>query len=164
MPLSRTPVRPARSVRRAAFARHARPWGLALALLAGPLSARAQEAGPVHRDLTGLSPEGAPDAVRVERLAGDSLATGFLIEVPRGVPPHEHRWHSETVYVLSGRGRMRLGADTLSIGPGSYLFIPATTPHAVWTTSEEPLKVLSVQAPRFTGADRWPVPDSGGRP
>jgi mannose-6-phosphate isomerase-like protein (cupin superfamily) len=152
------------AVRHPAFARAARGGCLVLALLAGALSARAQDAGPVHLHLPGLSPEGPPDAVRVQRLAGDSLATGFLIDVPRGVPPHEHRWHSETVYVLSGRGRVRLGNDTLSVGPGSYLFIPATTPHAVWTTSEEPLKVLSVQAPRFTGADRWPVPEPESRP
>jgi mannose-6-phosphate isomerase-like protein (cupin superfamily) len=149
------------ALRHAAFARAAWLW---IALLAGTLSATAQEAVPVHHRLIGLSPEGPPDAVRVERLAGDSLATGFLIEVPRGVPPHQHLGHSETVYVLSGRGRMRLGNDTLSIGPGSYLFIPARTPHAVWTTSEEPLKVLSVQAPRFTGADRWPVPEWDERP
>jgi mannose-6-phosphate isomerase-like protein (cupin superfamily) len=152
------------ALRHAAFARTPRGAWVLIALLAGALSARAQDAGPVHLHLPGLSPEGPPDAVRVQRLAGDSLATGFLIDVPRGVPPHEHRWHSETVYVLSGRGRVRLGNDTLSIGPGSYLFIPATTPHAVWTTSEEPLKVLSVQAPRFTGADRWPVPEPEGRP
>jgi mannose-6-phosphate isomerase-like protein (cupin superfamily) len=70
------------------------------------------------------------------------------------VPLHKHRDHTETIYVLAGKGMFQQGDNQYEIGPGDYLRIPKNTPHAVTVLSEEPLKVLSVQAPEFLGKDR----------
>jgi mannose-6-phosphate isomerase-like protein (cupin superfamily) len=44
--------------------------------------------------------------------------------------------------------------ERFMIGPGDYITIKKKSWHAVKVTSEEPLKVLSVQAPEFLGNDR----------
>ena len=63
--------------------------------------------------------------------------------------------HSEHVVVLSGKATMKLGDKTFPIKKGDVVFIPKNTVHSVIATSKnEPLKVLSVQAPYFDGADR----------
>ena len=46
------------------------------------------------------------------------------------------------------------GDTKMEVGPGDYLRIPKNTPHAVTVLSEEPMKVLSIQAPEFLGEDR----------
>jgi len=58
------------------------------------------------------------------------------------------------VYVLEGTGMMQLGDPTLVITSGSYINIPKNTVHSVKVTSDTPMKVLSIQSPKFTGKDR----------
>lgn len=103
--------------------------------------------------------QGDSTEIQVERLAGDSLTTSFLIGIPQRVATHYHAAHSEHVYVLHGSGRMWMGGDTLMIGPGDYVFIPAQTPHGVEVMGNGLLKVISIQAPEFDGTDRVMVPD-----
>jgi mannose-6-phosphate isomerase-like protein (cupin superfamily) len=87
-------------------------------------------------------------------LHADSACSSFLICVPRSVPPHFHVHHTEHVSVLSGEGTMRLGDSTFTVAAGRSIVIPKGTVHAVVTTSIEPLRVISVQAPYFDGTDR----------
>lgn len=94
------------------------------------------------------------DAIKVVKIAGDSLTTSFLIEISSEVKKHLHKEHSETIYVLEGEGQMLLGEKTIKIKTGNYIFIPKNTPHKVEVTSKNPMKVLSVQAPFFDGKDR----------
>jgi mannose-6-phosphate isomerase-like protein (cupin superfamily) len=96
--------------------------------------------------------------ITVERLAGDSLTTSFLIQITDEVPLHYHAVHSEHVYILSGRGKFVLNSDTTSVSEGMYMFIPAQSHHSVKVTSEDPMRVLSIQCPEFTGKDRIKVP------
>jgi mannose-6-phosphate isomerase-like protein (cupin superfamily) len=49
---------------------------------------------------------------------------------------------------------MQLGEQIKAIKKGDFIFIPKNTFHAVKTTSEIPLKVISLQAPFFDGTDR----------
>ena len=67
---------------------------------------------------------------------------------------HYHQDHAETVYILEGTGTMTLGEDTIQVKAGDFIYIPPGTHHSVVVTSEEPMKVLSVQAPEFKGVDR----------
>ena len=92
--------------------------------------------------------------IRVERIAGDSLATSFMIWVKDTVETHKHEWHSETIYVIEGEAAMYLNDTSLIIKPGDVVFIPKNTWHAVKVNSIRPLKVLSVQSPGFDGKDR----------
>ncbi|MBK8497747.1 MAG: cupin domain-containing protein [Flavobacteriales bacterium] len=92
--------------------------------------------------------------VQVTPLFSDSLSSSFHICIPREVKPHLHRYHTEHVLVLEGEGSMLLGDSTFSIGAGHVIIIPMGTRHAVRTTSDVPLRVISVQAPFFDGSDR----------
>jgi mannose-6-phosphate isomerase-like protein (cupin superfamily) len=105
-------------------------------------------------DLQGLD---SSANIQVKALFGDSLVSSFYIEIQKDVPAHFHRSHSEHVYVLTGQGCMRMADSSFAISSGDLIFIPKGTPHSVRTTSTDPLRVISIQAPRFLGTDRVPV-------
>lgn len=121
----------------------------ALPLLAQPCAAQ-------RFDLS-VAPCGDGPANAVQALHSDSLASSFLICIPREVKAHYHAAHTEHVVVLEGEGELLLGDSLIAIRPGDIVAIPRGTAHAVRTRSEGPLRVLSVQAPRFDGSDRVPV-------
>lgn len=87
-------------------------------------------------------------------LFNDSLASSFCIIIKNEVKPHKHQYHSEHVYVVEGEGQMKLGNQEFKIKKNDFIFIPKNTVHSVKTTSKEPLKVISIQAPFFDGKDR----------
>lgn len=122
---------------------------IALPLLAQPCAAQ-------RFDLS-VAPCGDGPANAVRALHTDSLASSFLICIPREVKAHYHAAHTEHVVVLEGEGELLLGDSLIAIRPGDIIAIPRGTVHAVRTRSEGPLRVLSVQAPRFDGSDRVPV-------
>ena len=108
-------------------------------------------------EIVKLSDITMPDDVEnvyVKKLSSDPHSTDFVIFIKKQVALHKHLSHTETVYVLAGRGLFQLGEEKYEIGPGDYMRIPEKMPHAVTVLSEEPLKVLSVQAPEFFGKDR----------
>lgn len=106
-------------------------------------------------NLATAQPNGEFDNIKVEKLAHDSLSTGFLIWVKKSVRAHRHEHHSENVYVIEGEGLMTVGDKTFRITPGSYIFIPTNVVHSVVVDeSKGVMKVLSVQAPFFDGNDR----------
>jgi quercetin dioxygenase-like cupin family protein len=98
-------------------------------------------------------PESAGN-LHVVPVSRDDLASAFVIFVRQRVPPHFHESHTELLYVLQGEARMTLGDKHLTLKPGVFVEIPRGTVHAVDVTSDTPLKVLSVQTPRFDGKDR----------
>ena len=108
------------------------------------------------QDLNELHPDcGHYDNIHVQKLAHDSLSTGFLVWVKKSVRAHRHEFHSETVYVIEGEGEMVVDKDTFNIKPGSYVFIPTNKVHSVIVNeSKGVMKVLSVQSPFFDGKDR----------
>ena len=87
-------------------------------------------------------------------LFSDSLASSFVIVIKKEVKSHKHLNHTEHVVVLAGSGEMKLNGKVFEIKKGDVVFIPKNSVHSVKTTSKEPLKVLSLQAPFFDGKDR----------
>jgi quercetin dioxygenase-like cupin family protein len=106
-----------------------------------------------HSAAKALQPDKPFDNVLVTRLYGDAHASGFVIWVKERVPLHKHAGHSETVFIIEGKGEMQLGDQRLTVRKGDILFIPAGTPHAVDVRGGV-LKVMSIQAPEFDGTDR----------
>lgn len=96
------------------------------------------------------------DNIHVQKIAGDSLVSTFVIFVKDHVPMHKHASHSENVYILEGEGLFTLGSITKEIKAGDIIFIPANTFHEVKVSSDKPMKVISIQAPEFDGKDRIP--------
>ena len=109
-----------------------------------------------HSSASDLQPGKPFENVLVQKLYSDPHASGFVIWIKQQVPPHKHESHSETVFVLDGKGEMRLGDQMRIVRKGDILFIPQGTPHAVKVTKGV-LKVLSIQAPEFDGTDRVPL-------
>jgi mannose-6-phosphate isomerase-like protein (cupin superfamily) len=56
--------------------------------------------------------------------------------------------------VLEGSGQMTLGTKGFGIKKGDVIFIPKNTVHSVISMGDQPLKVISIQAPKFDGKDR----------
>jgi mannose-6-phosphate isomerase-like protein (cupin superfamily) len=67
---------------------------------------------------------------------------------------HYHAHHTEQIFVLEGSGIMFIGTENHEIQAGDYFLIPVGTEHAVRSTGNVPLQVLSIQSPFFDGKDR----------
>ena len=120
-----------------------------LLLLAAPFFASAQ--------LQSLDTIKAPsnyDNIYSRTIASDSLSSSFVIFIKKEVKKHKHATHTENVYILDGEGEMLLGDKSFKVKKGDMIFIPMNTVHSLKVTSSVPVKVLSVQSPRFDGKDR----------
>lgn len=89
-----------------------------------------------------------------KQLFTDSLSSSFVIIIKSEVKAHKHLYHSEHVIVQSGEGIMKMSDKEFLIKPGDVIFIPKNTVHSVIVKGKKPLKVLSIQSPRFDGNDR----------
>lgn len=66
---------------------------------------------------------------------------------------HYHRVSEEIYLVTSGRGRMRLGDETRSVGPGDCVVIPPGTVHRLWADGDAPLVVVCSCVPPYSHED-----------
>ena len=64
-----------------------------------------------------------------------------------GPPRHIHRSHDELFYVLEGEFLFLVGERQVNAPPGSFVFIPRGTVHAVKLVGPEPGKVLIAYIP-----------------
>ena len=64
-----------------------------------------------------------------------------------GPPRHIHRSHDELFYVLEGEFLFLVGERQFNAPPGSFVFIPRGTVHAVKVVGPEPGKVLIAYIP-----------------
>ncbi len=90
----------------------------------------------------------------VQLLAENDQSSNFMIWVRDTVAKHKHEYHSETIVVLNGKAKMYFNDDEFIIAEKDVVFIPKNTWHAVKVISDEPLQVMSIQAPRFNKRDR----------
>ncbi len=63
------------------------------------------------------------------------------------VPPHTHTREDELAIALEGELGVRIGDQEFHVGPGSYVYIPRGTPHALWNRSDIPGKGISMYSP-----------------
>lgn len=94
------------------------------------------------------------DGIYSRMVASDSLSSSFVIFIKKEVKKHKHASHTENVYILEGEGEMLLGDKIFKVKKGDIIFIPMNTIHSLKVTSSTPVKVLSIQSPRFDGKDR----------
>jgi len=92
--------------------------------------------------------------ILVKKVSDDKNQTSFMIWVKDDVKMHKHAYHTENLYVVSGKGELTVSGVVVKIKKGDYLTIPKNTPHALKVTSFKPIQVLSIQSPRFVGNDR----------
>ncbi|KRP06110.1 MAG: hypothetical protein ABR94_00955 [Sphingobacteriales bacterium BACL12 MAG-120802-bin5] len=92
--------------------------------------------------------------IYVQKLSEDTLTSSYFIQVRDTVRRHYHAHHTEQIFVLEGSGIMFIGTENHEIQAGDYFLIPVGTEHAVRSTGNVPLQVLSIQSPFFDGKDR----------
>jgi uncharacterized cupin superfamily protein len=85
-------------------------------------------------------------------------------EVPPGraaFPHHYHCANEESLFVLEGTGRLRIGADEVAVGPGDYATFPVGPAHAhqLVNTGAGPLRYLCFST--MLGTEVAGYPDSG---
>lgn len=73
----------------------------------------------------------------------------FIVEVaPKGGPPlHVHHHQEETLQVLKGRYKIRIGDDIFYLDEGGFAYLPSQVPHAFLNLTDEPGEIIVVYTP-----------------
>jgi quercetin dioxygenase-like cupin family protein len=107
---------------------------------------------------TALAPDGGlrlqsgPGRDLVFKVTGDDTRGAldyFTCEVaPHGGPPlHVHHHQDETIHVMSGRFKVRIGEETHALEPGGFAYLPAGLPHAFLNLTDQPAEVILTFTP-----------------
>jgi mannose-6-phosphate isomerase-like protein (cupin superfamily) len=81
-----------------------------------------------------------------EFLRRDSMSAGLYVLRNREDDPQTPHGQDELYYVISGRGRFRVGGHDRPVGPGTILFVEAGVEHRFHTITQD-ISVLVVFAP-----------------
>lgn len=76
-----------------------------------------------------------------------SVCTCIYDPGARAYPAHSHQKGEETIFVISGNGKVKIGDEIYSMEPGSLFLFPQGVPHMVWNTSASPMKLVCFYAP-----------------
>jgi quercetin dioxygenase-like cupin family protein len=80
--------------------------------------------------------------------SGGDLAVLEVTIPPRTlVKPHNHSREDEYTVVLDGTVMARVGDQVVEAGAGASLVKPRGTPHAMWNTGPDPVRVLEMLSP-----------------
>jgi uncharacterized cupin superfamily protein len=94
-----------------------------------------------------LNPASELHGITLSRLTGLVKCGVNFIRVPPGKESFVHHVHlvdEEWMYVLSGRGELRIGDERFAVGPGDFAgFPPRTLAHHLRNTGSEDLVYLS---------------------
>jgi quercetin dioxygenase-like cupin family protein len=79
----------------------------------------------------------------------DGALDYFTVEVAAhgGPPLHVHHKQLETIHVLTGRFKVRIGDEDFVLEQGGFAHLPAQLPHAFLNLTDEPGEVIVVYAP-----------------
>ncbi|HEX7263936.1 MAG TPA: cupin domain-containing protein [Candidatus Dormibacteraeota bacterium] len=100
----------------------------------------------------GLRLQSGPGRDLIFKVTGDDTGGAldyFIVEVaPHGGPPlHVHHNQQETIHVLKGRYKIRIGDEIFHCQEGGFAYLPARVPHAFLNLTDEPGEVVVVYAP-----------------
>lgn len=100
----------------------------------------------------GLRLQSGPGRDLVFKLTGNDTRGAmdyFICEVaPHGGPPlHVHHNQDETLHVVNGRFKVRIGDQEHTLDPGGFAYLPAGLPHAFLNLTDQPAELIIVFAP-----------------
>src|SRR6516225_7797222 len=100
----------------------------------------------------GLRLQSGPGRDLVFKVTGEDTGGAldyFTVAVaPHGGPPlHVHHKQEETIHVLSGRFKVRIGDETFELDEGGFAYLPAKVPHTFLNLSDEPGEIIVVYTP-----------------
>jgi quercetin dioxygenase-like cupin family protein len=91
---------------------------------------------------------------RADKLAKANLfeterffADVWVLKAGQSQTPHRHDREDKLYQVLSGRGRVRTGAEEHDVGAGAVVFCPAGEEHAVTNPGPEDLRLFVFMTP-----------------
>ena len=91
--------------------------------------------------------------LRGEQSNGLMTAFETLVAPGEGPPLHTHASEDETLFVVDGHVRFKLGDDLRAGGPGSFVFVPRGKPHTFQNVGEAPARMLIHFSP--SGMERF---------
>jgi quercetin dioxygenase-like cupin family protein len=100
----------------------------------------------------GLRLQSGPGRDLIFKVTGEDTGGAFdyfIVEVaPNGGPPlHVHHKQEETIQVLKGRYKVRIGDDTFLLDVGGFAYLPSKVPHAFLNLTDEPGEIVVVYTP-----------------
>ena len=100
----------------------------------------------------GLRLQSGPGRDLVFKVTGDDTNGAFdyfVVEVaPHGGPPlHIHHKQEETIHVLKGKFKVRIGDDFFTCNEGDFAYLPSNVPHAFLNLTDEPAEIIVVYTP-----------------
>lgn len=106
----------------------------------------------VHEPGAGLRLQSGPGRDLIFKVTGEDTGGAFdyfIVEVaPHGGPPlHVHHKQEETIHVLKGTFKVRIGGDVFRCAPGGFAYLPSNVPHAFLNLTDEPAEIIVVYTP-----------------
>ena len=100
----------------------------------------------------GLRLQSGPGRDLIFKVTGEDTGGAFdyfVVQVaPHGGPPlHVHHFQEETIHVLKGRYKIRIGEETFNVEEGGFAYLPSKVPHAFLNLTDEPGEVIVVYTP-----------------
>jgi quercetin 2,3-dioxygenase len=100
----------------------------------------------------GLRLQSGPGRDLIFKVTGEDTGGAFdyfIVEVaPKGGPPlHVHQKQEETIHVLKGRYKIRIGDDIYNCTEGGFAYLPSKIPHAFLNLTDEPGEIIVVYTP-----------------
>jgi quercetin dioxygenase-like cupin family protein len=100
----------------------------------------------------GLRLQSGPGRDLIFKVTGEDTGGAFdyfIVEVaPKGGPPlHVHHKQEETIHVLKGRFKIRIGEETFYLKEGGFAYLPSKIPHAFLNLTDEQGEIIVVYTP-----------------
>jgi len=100
----------------------------------------------------GLKLQSGPGRDLIFKVTGEDTNGAFdyfVVQVaPRGGPPlHVHHLQEETIHVLKGRFKIRIGDEIFYLDEGGFAYLPSKVPHAFLNLTDEGAEVIVVYTP-----------------
>jgi quercetin dioxygenase-like cupin family protein len=100
----------------------------------------------------GLRLQSGPGRDLIFKVTGEDTGGAleyFIVEVaPHGGPPlHVHHNQEETIHVLKGRYKIRIGDEIFYCQEGGFAYLPSRVPHAFLNLADEAGEIVVVYAP-----------------
>lgn len=100
----------------------------------------------------GLRLQSGPGRDLIFKVTGEDTGGAFdyfIVEVaPKGGPPlHVHHNQEETIHVLKGRYKVRIGDEIFYLDEGGFAYLPSKVPHTFLNLTNEGGEVIIVYTP-----------------
>ena len=106
----------------------------------------------VLKEGEGLRLNSGPGRDLIFKVTGEDTGGAFdqfIVQVaPRGGPPlHVHHHQEETIQVLKGRYKIRIGEEIFYCDEGGFAYLPSKVPHAFLNLTDEGGEIIVVYTP-----------------